>query len=238
MSRNYCIVKGVWIDLDQIRRAEFGGDGMILITWQDGSTEKFDPGERWAEKAELKKSMAEHVRDDLWRKLESAPPLLIPASPGHELVHFDTGWRFNVGVPKDPDPATFDIASVLIREPVIAWEIHQPKPSVILSEHQRNAIGSGRLRQYQMDDQTGRNWTALVLPSGALCAEVREFGYFHFDVDDKPIPNAEAHDGLTVLEHFENIAKWIEYIRHDWKAYLEWHKAAQLEWEKQKEAAE
>lgn len=245
--RRYNITDGVFIDLDQIRKAEFDDDG-VLITWQDGATDKFDMpkgkegyGEDW------KKNWA---RKDLWTKLRNDnPPQLLPAAPGFELLHFDTGWHLGLGL-KDADPATFDIAAGIIREPVIAWEIFQPEYNfgrefLIVSDHRRNAIGAGTLRQFYVDDQTGPNWTALVLPSGAICAEVHT-SYFemidrkeiaeppYFEAVLKPLP-FDYVQMRTELWHFENLSKWIEYVRDDWKEKRKWHEA-QREWDKKAEA--
>ena len=72
----------------------------------DGATEKFALDERWAGENEfLKKTMLEHARDDLRRRLSESPPLLIPASPGHELVHFDTGGNSTLVSQGMPTPA-------------------------------------------------------------------------------------------------------------------------------------
>ena len=238
MTRNYRIAEGVFIDLDQIRRADFGDDGMIVITWQDGSTEKFDPGQRWADKPELKKSMAEHVRDSLWAKLRNRNPQLLPAAPGFELIHFDTGWMFGRVNTKDADPATFDIVAGIVRESVIAWEVEQPEPNNFPrgNPHYCQAIGCGRLRQDNMDDQCGPHWTALILPNGTLCADVRMHGYFSCDEDGNPTIPHEHSDDHTILGYFESIPKWIEYIRHDWAEYKKWSVAVDLKWKAEAEA--
>jgi hypothetical protein len=213
--KHYSITKGVWIDLDQIRKVEFGD--AIRITWHDGSTEEFASDEFG------QKLFSNELTDDY-------PPLL-PAAAGYELVHFSPPWTIRCDETVDID--TFDITGRLVREPVIAWEVlpYLWGASSHCRTYVRNAIGCGDLQQFRMPMQAsdGRYWNALILPNGSVCAYV--FGSSYFNSDGTRLPTALVDHGE--IGYFESVSRWVDYVRVDWKAWRAWDKVKRAEDKKQ-----
>jgi hypothetical protein len=200
------------LNLDQIRNMEFGEGNVATVTWQDGKHEKLTLNNR--EIASL-------------RYIDPAPPTLLPAAPGFELIRFDPPWRV-----ADDAIAAFDIAAALQREPVIAWDITAITRVEFGTNYvyRRNAIGCGALRLYGEDfwgERGGRCWTALILPTGVVFDYPYSCDYFNREYLDDTVdwdnrkPTSLVYDTFGP-EYFESIPKWIDYVRKDWKAFRRW----------------